>query len=68
MKSIKKVITKKKNYTLNIIIPDVLGEHNEDNFFEHSEKQETTHRNKCKLNFNEYIDTNIFEIIVNRLP
>lgn len=48
-------------------IPDVLGEQNTESFLFLSEKQETEYKNKCEINFNEQIDTDKFEIIVNYL-
>lgn len=43
----------------NVKIPNVLGDINE--------RQETEHVNKCQINFNEYINTDEFEISVNHL-
>lgn len=51
----------------NIKIPDVLGDKNEEEMFLHSEEQETKHINKCEINFNEHINTNEFEMLVNHL-
>lgn len=65
-----------KNYTINdtsnltnVKIPDVLGDKNKEVCFLHPEvlKQGTKHLNKCEINFNEYINSNRFEMEVNHL-
>lgn len=67
---------KNKNYSkhdisnlTNVKIPDVLGDKNKEGFFLHSEvlKQETKHINKCEINFNEHINSDGFEMLVNHL-
>lgn len=67
--------TESKNYskkhisTSNVNIPDVLGDINKEDKPSYSEvlKQGTEHMHKCKINFNEHINSDEFEIFVNHL-